>query len=111
MLAKATDHNETNERKSSDTESGTFTPLETDPHDTTMKEKNAMENPTKLDRRISQMTVEQEKPEDTSTNLRKTSTTESQIVYPTGVKLALITLALALAIFLVALVSSYTTDS
>lgn len=35
--------------------------------------------------------------------LRRTSTTESQIVYPTGLKLALIIIALAFAVFLVAL--------
>lgn len=36
--------------------------------------------------------------------LRRTSTTESQIVYPTGLKLTLIITALAFAVFLVALV-------
>lgn len=110
MEPKIASQHDATRRKSTDSESKVSTPSEKEQQIVTPNEKDVVETSTSVDRRASETTIDQEKQEGNDA-LRKTSTTESQIVYPTGVKLALITLALSLAIFLVALVSQELSES
>lgn len=59
---------------------------------------------TAVNRNDSDVVREQESEKKSMSGLETTETAESEIVYPTGAKLAIITIGLSLSVFLVALV-------